>query len=318
MKKFVLGLMLVFVGSAAFAQANLLNAKSPEEFVTSEEQKLQDNDNPLPYPHVSDRELLWYKTVWEIIDLDERLNFPLYYPVDTVNIGPQRRSLFHVLVKAVEDGKLDMYNNSYFTSKRELKDLTSALSAMRITDAGVRQLNEKGVFLPDNRSSTIDSVINAGILDRQFVQRRDIQAADVKQYRIKGVWYFDSRQGEMRYRLLGIAPVTPDASALLANQATGSANPVTDYIPLFWIFYPQAREVLHEALAFNGENTARSITFDHLLNVRRFDSMIYKVDNVQGDREIERYIADNAMMQLLESQRIQEDIRNFELDLWNY
>jgi hypothetical protein len=42
------------------------------------------------------------------------------------------------------------------------------------------------------------------------------------------------------------------------------------------------------------------------------------MDNVQGDREIERYITDNSLMQLLESDRLKEVIRNFEIDMWNY
>jgi len=60
------------------------------------------------------------------------------------------------------------------------------------------------------------------------------------------------------------------------------------------------------------------ISFDHLLNSRRFNGTIYKEDNVQGDRRVSGYINNNAMMQLLESTRIKESIRNLEQDLWNY
>jgi len=45
---------------------------------------------------------------------------------------------------------------------------------------------------------------------------------------------------------------------------------------------------------------------------------IYKTQNVYEDREISDYIKDNALLQLLESDRIREGIRNFELDMWNY
>ena len=46
--------------------------------------------------------------------------------------------------------------------------------------------------------------------------------------------------------------------------------------------------------------------------------MIYKEDNVQGDRGVRDYINDNALMQLLEAERIKDQIRNIEIDLWNY
>ena len=85
------------------AQANLLNARVPQDIGVLNDQQLESNDEkPLAYGYVDDRDLLWSKTVWEIIDLDERVNFPYYYPTDTLNLGPERRSLFDVLKKKSE------------------------------------------------------------------------------------------------------------------------------------------------------------------------------------------------------------------------
>ena len=114
----------------------------------------------------------------------------------------------------------------------------------------------------------------------------------------------------MKYRLLGIAPVAPDVNFM------DSDNP--DLVELFWIFFPDAREVLHEAKSFNNKNSSMPFSFDHVLNARRFQAYIYKEENVQGDRAVTEYIADNALMQLLESERIKEKIRDFELDMWTY
>jgi hypothetical protein len=55
-----------------------------------------------------------------------------------------------------------------------------------------------------------------------------------------------------------------------------------------------------------------------LLNSRKFNGVIYQEDNVQDDRPVEGYMKDNAQMQLLESERIKDKIRDFEHDLWNY
>ena len=82
-------------------------------------------------------------------------------------------------------------------------------------------------------------------------------------------------------------------------------------VELFWVYFPAAREVLHQAKAFNRKNTSRPVSFDHLLNSRRFNSLIYKEENVQGDREVKEYISENAFMQLLESDRIKEQIRKY-------
>ena len=69
---------------------------------------------------------------------------------------------------------------------------------------------------------------------------------------------------------------------------------------------------------FNPQNSAQPISFDMLLNARRFNGLIYREDNVQGDRVINDYIADNALFQLLEADRIKESIRDREQDMWAY
>ena len=49
------------------------------------------------------------------------------------------------------------------------------------------------------------------------------------QYRIKGTWYVNKRLGELKYRLLGIAPVAPDVSTL----SDGPAAMADALVPLF-------------------------------------------------------------------------------------
>ena len=147
-------------------------------------------------------------------------------------------------------------------------------------------------------------------MDEQYIDRRFLTSRDVTGYLIKGCWYFDKRQGELKYRLLGISPVAP-----IAKLST-SDNP--DVIPLFWIYFPDAREVLHASYAFNDRNTSMPISFDRLLNSRRFNAVITREENVYGDREIQAYMKDNSQMQLLEAERVKDKIRDFEQDMWNY
>ena len=293
-KSFLLTVLCVSIASGSFAQANILNAKKPEEIgVRTEEQKKLDNDKYLEYGYVDDRDIMWSKMVWEVVDLDERANFPLYYPIDTNNIGNNRRSLYDVLMTSVQRGDIEnIYDDSYFTTKRTLFDIQDALRLVDTTDMGYEQFNAEGV------------------VDAQFIRRRDITAADIMEYHLKGLWYFDKRQGELKYRLLGIAPVAPDVNFIDSDDP--------DPVELFWIWFPDAREVLHEAKAFNNENSAIPSSFDHLLNSRRFSGLIYREENVYGDRQVNEYISENSLMQLLESDRIKEKIRDFEQDMWSY
>jgi gliding motility associated protien GldN len=292
-KTFLIVIIAVTFSVASFAQSNLLNAKIPEEIgLKTAAQLIADNDKPLAYGYVHDRDILMGKTVWEIIDLSERINFALYYPIDE-NIGTDRRSLYNVLTRAIKSGEIsEVYADSYFNTKKSYKDVQASLTRIDTTDAGREQ-------------------VNAGMqVSPQYILRSDITAQDVTQYKIKGYWYFDKRQSELKYRLLGICPVTPDVYTMNSDEK--------DYIELFWVFFPSARYVLHEAKAFNNQNSAMPISFDQILNSRHFNSVIYKEENVYGDRAIKDYMKDNAQSQLLESERVKEKIRDFESDMWNY
>lgn len=293
-KSFLIAVFSLSCAISSFGQSNLLNAKSPSQIgIKTEAQKKSDNDKPLAYGYVHDRDILMSRTTWEIIDLAEKINFPLYFPIDTANVGPERRSLYDVLIKGIKKGKItEVYTDSYFNTKKSFKDIKASLSRIDTTDAGREQLNAGMKISPE------------------YIVQQDLTSQDVTQYKIKGVWYFDKRQGELKYRLLGICPVTPDVYTM------NSEDP--DYIELFWVFFPDARETLFRFTAFNEKNSSMPITFDQILNSRRFNSMIYREENVYGDRDIKDYMRDNAQSQLLESDRVKDKIRSFEQDMWNY
>lgn len=296
LKRIVLTMLGVFgILYFANAQSNILNAKTPDQIHTNIYAVEEEEDKPLAYGYVDQRDILWSTTIWETIDLNQRMNFALYYPIDT--IGTDRQSLYHALMKEIKSGDLtEIYTDSYFTEKRNFQDLEATLSKVDTTDLGYEQLN-------------------AGeSLSAEFVNRRDISGADIIEYRIKGMWYFDKRLGELRYRLLGIAPVAPDVNFIDDE----SIDPMENKVELFWVWYPAAREILHKVKVFNGNNSSQRISFDMLLNSRRFAGMIYREENVQGDRNVNEYITDNAMLQLLEARRIKEKIRDKEQDMWAY
>ena len=85
--------------------------------------------------------------------------------------------------------------------------------------------------------------------------------------------------------------------------------------PMFWISYSQARDVFAKALVFNEFNSAMRLTYDELFWKRLFDSYIYKEQNVY-DRRINAYA--QGLDALLESERIKQEMFQFEEDLWQY
>ena len=297
-KKNILGILAILgCVVVSYGQANMLNARSATDIGKSAEKTLLGaQDKPLPYGYVSDRDILWSKVVWEYIDLNQRINLPLYYPVDTTKVDDYRRSLYHTLLQAVRQGNItETYDDSYFTSKLTVKEINQKLLRVDTSDAGYDALNEGET----NISEYVDSIA--------------IKSQDIQGFRIKGLWYFDKRMGELKYRLLGIAPVAPDVQTLGRDDVQDN-----ELLALFWVFYPDSRQSLHDMKVFNNKSSTNPVSFDHILNSRKFNGIIYREENMYGNRDISDYIKGNSLFQVLEAQRIKESIRDRELDMWNY
>tara|TARA_B100001093_G_scaffold274174_1_gene262072 strand:- start:190 stop:1020 length:831 start_codon:yes stop_codon:yes gene_type:complete len=134
-----------------------------------------------------------------------------------------------------------------------------------------------------------------------------LKSLDIVSYKLKGIWYVDKLIGELRYRLLGIMPRGKDMNNLANDEP----------VDLFWLWYKDLRPTLHAQLVFDDRNNASRISFDQLLTSRRFTARIYAIDNVFNDRPVDQYV-DDPFMQLIESERLKNIIRDFEQDLWSY
>ena len=282
-KHFYTVVISLLVTSYACAQANILNATKVEEIGKQTDARIAaDNDGPLAYGYIDERDILWSKVVWEFVDLNQKINLPYYFPIDTSNISSDRRSLFDTLLRGIRKGSIkNVYSDSFFTSK--------------ITGA---EIDEK----------LVNVRLNGDYSDTFRIKTQDIEG-----YMMKGMWYFDKRLGELKYRLLALAPMGKDVLTLGLPDIEDE-----ELYELFWVFYPETRDILHKSKVFNPKNVSQPISYDHLLNARRFNAVIVREENVYGNRAIADYIRGNALFQLLEADRIKESIRNKEIDMWNY
>ena len=272
-------LFCVLFSVNAFSQANILNASTPSEIgIKNFDQKQSDSDSFLEFDYIDERDILWSKIVYEKIDLNEKLNFPLLFPVNDETYEKNRKSLWRILKENIINKRItELYfdRNDNFKDKMSYNDVMEVVSFTELIN---------GIPTPPE----------------------ELKSIDITAYRIKGMWFFDKRQGEMKYRLLGLMPVGKNL-----KDDDGKNN--TD---LFWIWYPSLRKILHQEMVFNEKNNANRISFDQLLISRRFSSYIYKEDNLYGDRPISSY-KDKGLQSILESQRIKKEILDFEQDMWN-
>jgi gliding motility associated protien GldN len=120
---------------------------------------------------------------------------------------------------------------------------------------------------------------------------------------LKEDWFFDKERSVLDVRIIGLAPIAIlDSSTMIEKK-------------LFWVYFPQARDVLKNYYVYDAKSTVGGNTFDHLFMTRRFNAVVYK-ESTLYDRKIEdyRFGADA----LYESEKVKNTIRTFEHDVWNF
>lgn len=273
MKKWIC--LIGFAGFVANLYAQMESSPGPT-FDIVERRHFQEN-RPLPYPPLRESDLLWEKNVWRVVDTREKMNLPFRYPP---------RPLFTILAEGVQSGRLTAYSveDDRFSSPLEVSDVNRMLYH-------------------------VDTVpiydIDSGTENYQVVAS-EINVEDIKRYRLREVWYFDSNTSSLKVRILGIAP--------LKEEYDDNGNFKYER-PLFWLYYPQCRELLSKEKAPNPFNDHSLISWEGLFEMRFFSSYIMKASNLQ-DARLEEYYSGVDL--LMESERIEQSIFNFESDMWQY
>ena len=234
----------------------------------------------LPYEHLREADIPWERRLWRVIDVREKINLPFTYPI---------QPFFSILADGTQSGEIKVFKDEHFKE-------------MMTPEEVIGKLNSVDTSLVFNPETYEDEVV---------ITNDPVNPEDIKKYRVKEMWYFDKESSRMQVRILGIAPIQD-----VYDEETGEFKyPV----PMFWVYYPEAREMLSRHQVFNEYNDAAPGTWYDLFEQRRFSSYIYKQSNVLDFRLEDFYPnAEDGIDQLLESERIKAELFNWEHDLWTY
>ena len=95
----------------------------------------------IPYTQVREADVMWMKRVWRTLPLREKMNHPLFYPVDEID---NRKSLFDVLKFGIEEGTITAYDDAAFddefkapmTKTQAINSLSEYVTIYREDDYG--------------------------------------------------------------------------------------------------------------------------------------------------------------------------------------
>lgn len=240
----------------------------------------------VPYPHLRQADVMWSKRIWEYIDLKQKMNHSLYFPLEK---SENRYSLWDVIFEALGEGSLTAYDLGAVFDDEFRYPMTPTQ-----VDSVLKYMETK--YVPDLETG-----------DMKEVQVENTVTSDqIVGYKLKEDWIFDKQRSERYVRIIGLAPMR-----LRKNEA----GEVIGIKEIFWLYFPECRYVFANYDVFNLHNDAARISFDDLFQKRMFTAYVIKEENVY-DREIQDYA--KGLDQLLESERIKQDLFVLEHDLWNY
>ena len=285
--------LLIFVLTCAFGMMASMQAPAQEEVIDGlfEKQHVE-NRRPVPYPSIREADVLWAKKVWRIIDLREKMNLPLYYPTTPMD---DRYSLIDLLLEGIKNGEITAYSadtQDEFKNTMSFDDVMSAMGA----ETTIEQIEQED-----------------GTMEEQEVTT-GAQTRQVKQVMVKEMWYFDRNYSRLDVRVLGLCPIREYIDEDMEGEE-GAGNAVVKE-QAFWVYFPEARDLLAQHEVFNPQNDAQRRTFDDIFIKRHFGSYVVQESNVYDNRSIESYTVGKEAV--LESQRVEEEIFNWEQDVWEF
>jgi gliding motility associated protien GldN len=240
----------------------------------------------VPYTHVREADVMWHRRIWRVIDLREKINHPLYYPIQPIQ---DRKSLFDVMKEGILEGTITAYSDAddEFTVQLTKAEAKAKMGRYKET----KQYDDFGEEIIGAADSTYE----------------EYGSIDVVEYRVKEDWFFDRERSIMDVRIIGMAPALN-----IIDQATGESKGKQ---VLFWVYFPEARYVFANYDVFNRQNDAEKRTYDDIFWKRMFNSYIYKRSNVY-DRNNKDYL--KGLDLILDSDNIKDDMFNLEHDMWNF
>ena len=217
------------------------------------------------------------KKIYRMIDLREKMNQQLYYPIQAMADG--RKSFIQIILAEIAKGNLNAYDGNTITADTLLTPSTYADIQAKM---GAGLVTTKKIDI--NTQPEIDTTI-----------MQEARPSDVKQLLVYEEWYFDKKHSKLDVRIIGICPIFVGMDVATGRQKKDR---------LFWIRYDEARDILSQKEVYNPFNDAQRISFDDYFLQRRFDSYVFAESNVYNDRYINSYTVGKDAM--FEAERIKK------------
>jgi len=327
MKKLSLTLVLAWVSFLSYGQviegkdtakSSVMEAIRPP--VDGSYEKIHTTQyKPVGLPHLRQADAYWTQLVWQVVDLREKFNFPLYFPTEKKG---NWKSLMQSILDALDSTEanpnpLRIYTDEYVNIPKSTEEVKQSMGQTKsIPKINPETFEEEGI-------------------EQLFVEWG---AKEVYRYIIKEQWRIDKQRSVLDPVIIAILPMFwfekdgesggdfggggdfntgDDAGEGGEDEDDMPSMPQRRWRDFGWIYYKEVRPTLAVTEVFNPANNAQRRNYDDLFLQRRFSSFIKAEENVHDNREINQYIL-NGLDQILEAEKIKDRIRVREHDMWEF
>jgi gliding motility associated protien GldN len=265
----------------------------PETALDNHNALIQDR-TPLPYQQLRQEDAAYDQRIWREIDTREKINLPFRYSADEDN-GNQR--FISILFKAIQDGP----DNGGVTAFSSIDDrFTTPMTKAEVA----KSISGGSISIP-----IIDSLGNV-VGNKEVMQ--EVNLDSFYKFEIKEEVIFDKQSSRLFWRILGIAPI---------KKIITESGVDLGYAPMFWVYYPDMRPIFAKYYVYNGKNFGARMTWEDLFESRMFHGRIIKstLDNPY-DQTLSNQtgLKQSPILQLLQGEKIKNEIFDYEQNLWSY
>ncbi|PBQ30714.1 hypothetical protein CNR22_02640 [Sphingobacteriaceae bacterium] len=275
--------LMVLVVSSITAQQSIFQPGDYKDGVYDKENAV--NRRFIPYTHLREGDVTWEKRIWRIIDIREKVNQPLYFPVDPV---VSRISIMQLMTKYILSGQIIAFTDEEFLIPWERAQIREKM-VIKGDSVEQEQFDDQGNSFTIKVPGSVDSTW----LYQNFCE-----------IELKEDWFFDKQKSTLEVRIIGLG----FSASLKGKEDLGCVNQ-------FYVYFPACRPFFAKHEVFNTRNDSERRTFEDIFWKRQFSSAIKKESNVY-DRTIDQY--SKGLDALLESDKIKQDIFQKEHDLWHF
>lgn len=208
-----------------------------------------DKAKAFAYPPIDRNQVKFYKRVWREIDVHNPKNQIFNTPGAT---------LADIIFEGVKTGRLTAYDPELMNPSGD--------------NTFKKRLNYKEAMGSLRDSAMVDQFDKDGNKIGSRMVLNDFNPEKISRFRIKEDIFYDKRRSLVVTRIIGIAPLK---EAQAAGQTIG-------YTPIFWLYFPQARNYFASKDVSDPDHNLYDMTLDDVFLQRRFTSTIVRATGSAG------------------------------------